>query len=106
MLPRAVGIEDLNVSGMVKNRHLSKAIQACCFHEFRSQLEYKAARHGVKIVVADRFFPSSKQCSACGNIRGNLSLRDRLYTCDQCGLSIDRDFNAALNLERLAHQSA
>lgn len=106
MLPVAIGIEDLNVSGMVKNRHLSKAIQDCCFHEFRSQLEYKAERHGIKITVANRFYPSSKRCSGCGHIQGKLTLRDRKYICDKCNLTIDRDYNAAKNLEQLARQSA
>jgi len=105
MLPRAIGIEDLNISGMIKNRHLSKAIQDCSFYEFRSQLEYKAQRQGIKIVVADRFYPSSKRCSNCGYIRSKLTLRDRRYNCDKCNLTIDRDFNAALNLEQLACQS-
>jgi len=106
MLPRAIGVEDLNVSGMMKNRHLSKAIQDCCFYEFRNQLEYKAERLGIKIAVADRFYPSSKSCSNCGHIHVKLTLRDRVYICDECNLTIDRDFNAALNLERLASQIA
>jgi putative transposase len=106
MLPGAIGIEDLNISGMIKNRHLSKAIQDCCFYEFRRQLEYKAKRNGIKIVLADRFYPSSKRCFGCGHINKKLKLRDRVYVCDKCKLKIDRDFNAALNLERLARQTA
>jgi len=105
MLPRAIGMEDLNVSGMVKNRHLAKAIQDCCFYEFRRQIEYKAERKGIKVVYADRFYPSSKRCSTCGHIHGTLTLRDRTYTCARCGLTIDRDFNAAINLEQLARQT-
>jgi len=101
-----MGIEDLNVSGMVKNRHLSKVIQDCNFYEFRRQLGYKAERNGIKIVLADRFYPSSKRCSDCGHIHGKLTLRDRVFICDKCGLKIDRDMNAAINLERLASQSA
>jgi putative transposase len=106
MLPRAIGIENLNVSGMVKNKHLSKAIQDCCFYEIRKQLEYKAERKGIKIAVADKFYPSSKKCSRCGNVHKRLTLRDRIYVCEKCKLRIDRDFNAAINLERLANQNA
>ena len=102
----AIGVEDLNVSGMVKNKHLSKSIQDCNFYEFKRQLEYKAERKGIKIIIADRFYPSSKRCSTCGHIHGKLTLKDRVYMCNKCGLRIDRDFNAAINLERLAAESS
>lgn len=92
-----VVIEDLNVSGMMKNRKLSRAIADLGLFEFRRQLEYKGKWHGCEIVVADRFFPSSKQCSSCGRLKNNLELADRVYECG-CGLNIDRDMNAAINL--------
>lgn len=102
MLPRAIGIEDLNVRGMMKNKHLAKAIQDCNLSEFRRQLEYKSERQGTKIVLADRFYPSSKRCSSCGAIKHNLQLSDRVYVCEVCGAVMDRDDNAAQNLEMLA----
>lgn len=99
MLPKRIVIEDLNVSGMMKNRHLARAVAEQNFYKFRMQLEYKCAERGIELVVADRFFPSSKKCSRCGAIHKNLQLNDRTYVCPSCGLSIDRDYNAALNLE-------
>ena len=93
-------MEDLNVSGLMKNRHLAKAIQEQCFYEFRRQMEYKCEAKGIELQFADRFFPSSKTCSCCGHIKKDLKLKDRTYICSECGLKIDRDFNAALNLER------
>ncbi len=99
---QAVGIEDLNVKGMVKNRKLSRAISDIGFGEFRRQLEYKAKIYDTKIVVADRFFPSSKTCSQCGCVKEKLSLAERVFHCDQCGFEIDRDLNAARNLEKVA----
>lgn len=98
--PEIITMEDLNVSGMMKNRHLSKAIQEQCFYEFRRQMEYKCEDKGIKLQFVDRFYPSSKTCSCCGSVKNNLKLSDRTYICDECGLVIDRDFNAALNLER------
>lgn len=98
--PEVVTMEDLNVSGMMKNRHLSKAIQEQCFYEFRRQMEYKCEDRGIKLQFVDRFYPSSKTCSCCGSVKSNLKLSDRTYRCNECGLVIDRDFNAALNLER------
>lgn len=95
--PRFICIEDLNVSGMIKNKHLSKAIQNQGFYEFRRQLTYKCEEHGVQLIVADRFYPSSKLCSCCGNIKKNLKLSDRIYRCE-CGNIIDRDFQASINL--------
>jgi len=98
--PEVITMEDLNVSGMMKNRHLSKAIQEQCFYEFRRQMEYKCEDRGIKLQFVDRFYPSSKTCSCCGSIKKDLKLSDRTYKCNECGLIIDRDFNAALNLER------
>lgn len=97
--PSFVCIEDLNVGGMIKNRHLSKAIKQQCLYEFRRQLEYKSNWNNIELIVADRFFPSSKLCSCCGNIKRDLRLSDRIYKCD-CGNIIDRDYQAALNLKR------
>jgi len=99
LLPARVVIEDLNVSGMMKNRHLSRAVSEQTFYKFRQQLEYKCAARGIDLIVADRFFPSSKKCSSCGKVNKGLQLKDRTFNCPHCGLSIDRDFNAALNLE-------
>jgi putative transposase len=96
--PRRIVIEDLNVSGMLKNKRLSKAIQEQTFKEFRRQIEYKAKWNGIELVVADRFYPSSKMCSECGYINKNLKLSHRTYKCPCCGFEIDRDKNAAINL--------
>ena len=97
-LPKGIVIEDLNVRGMMKNKHLAKQIQNSMFYEFRRQLEYKCSRYGIGLVVADRFYPSSKACSCCGFIKSDLKLNDRVYKCNSCGLEIDRDLNAAENL--------
>ena len=97
--PSFIVLEDLNVSGMMKNRHLSKAIQQQKLYEFRRQIEYKSEWNGIKVIIADRFFPSSKMCSCCGNIKKDLKLSDRIYRCE-CGNIIDRDYQAALNLKR------
>lgn len=97
-LPKGIVIEDLNVKGMMKNRHLSKHIKDAMFSEFRRQLEYKCLQYGIYLVVADRFYPSSKTCSYCGIIKSDLKLKDRVYKCDSCGLKKDRDLNAAENL--------
>ena len=97
-LPKGVVIEDLNVRGMMKNKHLAKHIQNSMFYEFRRQLEYKCSEYGIQLVVVDRFYPSSKVCSCCGFIKSDLKLSDRVYKCDSCGLEIDRDLNAAENL--------
>lgn len=102
MLPRAIVVEDLNISGMMKNRHLSRAIQEQGLSEFLRLIEYKCKFCEIELIKADRFYPSSKKCSGCGNIKKDLKLKDRTYKCDCCGLVIDRDYNAALNLERLA----
>ena len=97
--PSFVCIEDLNVKGMMKNRHLSKAVQQQGFYEFRRQIEYKSRYNNIPVIIADRFFPSSKLCSCCGNIKYDLKLSDRIYRCE-CGNVIDRDYQASLNLKR------
>ncbi len=94
-----IGIEDLNVKGMVKNRKLARAISDIGFGEFRRQLEYKAAIRGNLIKIHDRFFPSSKTCSVCKKIKEKLTLKERIFSCDFCGLEIDRDLNSAFNLD-------
>ena len=97
--PSFICIEDLNVSGMMKNKHLSKAIQQQGFYEFRRQIEYKSAWNNIPVIIADRFFPSSRLCSCCGEVKKDLKLSDRIYKCD-CGNIIDRDFQASLNLKQ------
>ena len=97
--PSFICIEDLNVSGMMKNKHLSKAIQQQGFYEFRRQIEYKAKWNNIPVILADRFFPSSKLCSCCGEIKKDLRLSDRVYKCD-CGNIIDRDYQSSLNLKK------
>ncbi len=99
-----IGIEDLNVRGMLANRHLARSIADAGFAEFRRQLEYKALMTGARIVVIDRFFPSSKTCSQCGTIHP-MKLSDRVLVCD-CGNVLDRDLNAALNIRNKAASSA
>ena len=93
-------LEDLNVAGMVRNRHLARSISDAAMGELSRQILYKARWHGVEVRVADRYFPSSKTCSACGEVRGDLALSTRIYSCGACGLVIDRDLNAAINLAR------
>lgn len=97
-LPKGIVVEDLNVKGMMKNKHLAKHVQNAMFYEFRRQLEYKCLPYGIQLVIADRFYPSSKTCSHCGCIKSDLKLKDRVYKCDSCGLEKDRDLNAAENL--------
>lgn len=96
--PSFICLEDLNVSGMMKNRYLSKAVQQQGFYTFRRQIEYKSARKYIPVIIADRFFPSSKLCNCCGNIKKDLKLSDRIYKCE-CGNVIDRDYQASLNLK-------
>ena len=96
--PSRIVMEDLNVSGMMKNKHLSKAIQQQKFYEFKRQIEYKSKLNGIEFIQVDKFYPSSKTCSCCGNIKKDLKLSDRMYKCDVCGLVIDRDYNASINL--------
>lgn len=95
-------IEDLNVKGMAKNRKLSQAISDVGFGEFRRQLEYKSKWYGCELVVADRFFASSKTCSCCGHKKETLKLSERIFKCQSCGISLDRDLNASLNLKNYA----
>ena len=97
--PSFICIEDLNVSGMMKNKHLSKAVQEQGLSEFRRQIEYKAKWNNIPLIIADRFFPSSKMCSCCGKIKKDLKLSDRIYKCE-CGNIINRDFQASLNLKK------
>lgn len=97
--PSFICMEDLNVSGMMKNKHLSKALQEQALYEFRRQIAYKSKWNNIPVIIADRFFPSSKLCSCCGNIKRDLKLSDRVYKCE-CGNIIDRDFQASLNLKR------
>ena len=96
--PSRIVMETLNVKGMLKNRHLSKAIAAQKFYEFKRQMQYKCEALGIELIEADRFYPSSKTCSRCGHIKRDLKLKDRTYICPECGLVIDRDLNAAINL--------
>ena len=96
--PSFICIEDLNVSGVMKNRHLSKAVQQQGLYEFRRQIEYKTEWSNIPVIIADRFFPSSKLCSCCGIVKNDLKLSDRVYSCE-CGNIIDRDFQASLNLK-------
>ena len=100
LLPKEVIMEDLNVSGMMKNKHLSKAIAEQNFAEFIRQMQYKCEWLGIKFTQVDRFYPSSKKCSCCGEIKKDLKLSDRTYICSNCGAVIGRDYNAALNLMR------
>ena len=94
-----ISIEDLNVAGMVKNHHLAKAVSDASFFELRRMLEYKTAKTGAKLHVIDRWYPSSKTCSNCGSVKAKLSLTERVYKCEHCGLTIDRDLNAAINIQ-------
>ncbi len=96
--PSYIVIEDLNVKGMMKNKHLSKAISNQKFFEFRAKLTTKCKQNNIEIRVVDRFYPSSKTCSSCGEIKKDLKLSDRIYKC-RCGLTIDRDLNASINLK-------
>ena len=95
--PSYITIEDLNVSGMMKNKHLSKAVASQKFYEFRTKLQAKCKENGIELRVVDRWYPSSKTCHCCGAIKKDLKLSDRIFQCD-CGYIEDRDFNAALNL--------
>ena len=98
--PSRVVVEDLNVKGLLKNKHLSKAIAEQSFNKFMNALEYKCERYGIEFIKADRFYPSSKMCSCCSAIKKDLRLKDRTYLClnEKCNLVIDRDKNASINL--------
>lgn len=100
--PQTIVLEDLNVSGMLKNHRLARAIADVGMHEFRRQLSYKTDWYGAEIVFAEQWYPSSKMCSQCGHVKDELSLSERTYRCDVCGLVMDRDLNAARNLAQLA----
>jgi putative transposase len=97
MFSERIVMEDLNISGMMKNKHLSKSIVECKWYEFIRQVKYKSEYYGIEFLQVPRFYPSSKTCSSCGQIKTDLKLSDRIYKCD-CGLKIDRDKNASLNL--------
>ncbi|APR02442.1 transposase, IS605 OrfB family (plasmid) [Clostridium botulinum] len=101
--PSHIVVEDLNIKGMMKNKYLSEKIVDCSFHEIRRQLEYKCKWNNIKLIVANKWYASSKICSNCGNKKDKLSLSERIYTCECCGKIIDRDFNASLNLRNLAY---
>ena len=102
--PSVIVIENLNIVGMMQNRHLSKALADASLSEIKRQIIYKAKWHGVKVVEADRWYPSSKTCSNCGNRKPMLSLGERVYKCEVCGHVEDRDLNAAKNLKNLANK--
>ena len=96
--PKFIVLEDLNVRGMMKNKHLSESIAEQCFYEFYRQIEYKSLWNNINFIIADRFYASSKICSCCGTVKENLKLSDRIYKCDNCNTVIDRDKNASINL--------
>ena len=98
--PSRVVMETLNIKGMMKNKHLSKSIAQQGLYEFKRQLQYKCEFYGIEFIEADKWYPSSKMCSECGHIKQKLSLSERTYICEECGLVIDRDFNASVNLSR------
>jgi IS605 OrfB family transposase len=98
--PSKVVMETLNIQGMMKNKHLSKAIQQQGLYEFKRQMQYKCEFNGIEFIECDKWYPSSKTCSECGHIKKNLSLSERTYICEECGCIIDRDLNAAINLSR------
>lgn len=97
-----IGVESLHVKGMIKNRHLSKAISDAAWGEFIRQLEYKALWRGKHLVKIDKWFPSSKTCSCCGNVKEKLKLSQRTYVCEACNIKLDRDINASINIENEA----
>lgn len=103
--PSFIVLEDLNVRGMLRNKHLAKAVQEQGFSEFHRQIAYKCERNNIKLIIADRFFPSSKLCSCCGNIKKDLKLSDRIYHCSKCGNTIDRDYQASVNLRNYGIQA-
>lgn len=98
--PSQIVLEDLSIKGLVKNKHLSKSISDSKWYEFRRQIEYKAELCGIEVVIADRFYPSSKTCHVCGHVDKDLKLSDRTYRCECCGNVVDRDINASINLAR------
>ena len=97
--PTSITIEDLNVKGMMKNRHLSKAVAGQNFYYFKEWLTAKCKQYDIELRQVNRFYPSSKLCSSCGHKKVTLSLSQRTFTCDHCDAELDRDFNASLNLK-------
>ena len=97
--PAYITLEDLNIKGMLRNRHLSKAIRGSLLYYTKEKLLEKATKHNIEVREVDRFYPSSKTCSKCGHVKEDLQLKDRVYKCSKCGLEIDRDLNAAINLK-------
>ncbi|CAN2042495.1 transposase [Candidatus Magnetomoraceae bacterium gMMP-15] len=93
-----IGMEDLNIKGMMKNHKLARHLSDQAFGEFKRQIQYKAKEYDTNVEFIDRFFPSSKKCSKCGEIKKNLKLSDRMFNCSYCGFHIDRDVNAAINI--------
>lgn len=104
--PIFISLEDLNVKGMMKNKHLAKAVQEQSFYEFKRIISYKANWNNIKIIEVPRFYPSSKTCSECGSIKKDLKLSDREYICLECGCVIDRDYNASVNLMKYGQSIA
>lgn len=104
--PIFIVLESLNVVGMMKNKHLAKAIQQQCFYEFYRQIQYKCLWNNIKFIEADRFYPSSKTCSECGSVKKQLKLSEREYICEECGCVIDRDYNASVNLMKYGQSIA
>ena len=98
--PKFIVMEDLNVKGMMKNKHLAKAVQEQCFYEFYRQIQYKCQLNNIEFITANRYYPSSKKCMCCGNIKKDLKLSDRVYHCYNCGNTVDRDYQASINLMR------
>ena len=96
--PSFIVMADLNVAGMMKNRHLAKAVQEQKLAEFHRFMRYKCDWYGIRLITADRFYASSKLCSVCGHKKTELKLSDRIYHCGRCGTVIDRDYNASINL--------
>lgn len=100
---QTISIEDLNVSGMMKNHKLAKSISDQSWSEFRKQLEYKSKIYDCELIIVDRFYPSTKTCSKCGYIKDSISLKERVFECPNCGLNLDRDLNAARNISRVGY---
>lgn len=100
--PCTIVMENLNIQGIMKNKYLSKAVAQQKLNDFKTKLQYKCEKHGIRFMEADRWYPSSKTCSVCGKIKSDLKLSDRVFKCD-CGLKLDRDLNAAVNLAKLAN---
>lgn len=98
--PSRIVMETLNIKGMMKNKHLSRAIAQQGLYKFKTMIQYKSAKYGIEFVEADKWYPSSKTCSVCGHVKTKLSLSERVFVCECCGAVIDRDENASLNLSR------